>query len=248
MKEVNAQGGIEANTPPREPRSIPAPAPGAAAFDLRTRVLIRLTGWLLFALARTWRVRVHGRKALLARRAEDARVVVTLWHGQLLPVSWAQRQPTRAMISEHRDGEMIAHIVGLMGIGSIRGSSSRGGARALLECARVLRSGADVAITPDGPRGPRHSFAPGALIVAFRAQTVIVPIGAHVDRAWRLRSWDQFEIPKPFARVTMVYGTPLPVAGADVREVSARTGEFAAAMEAVTAEAARLARWGVAPP
>jgi lysophospholipid acyltransferase (LPLAT)-like uncharacterized protein len=109
---------------------------------------------------------------------------------------------------------------------------------------RVLRAGSDIAITPDGPRGPRHTFAPGALIVAFRAQVPIVPIGMHVDRSWRLHSWDQFEVPKPFARITVVYGAPLSVSGDDARDVSARTEEFAAAMHTVAARAAALAeRW-----
>ena len=231
----------ETGTPPREARSTPGAEADTRTLDVRRRLVVRVVGWLVFALGRTWRVRVYGRQALLSRRAHDARVVVTLWHGQMLPVSWVQRQPTRAMISEHRDGEMMAHIVGMLGIASIRGSSSRGGARALLECAKVLRSGADVAITPDGPRGPRHSFAPGALVVAYRAQTSIVPVGVHVDRAWRLRSWDQFEIPKPFARVTVVYGTPQRVEGADMRAAMARTVEFENAMTAVATRAAVLA-------
>lgn len=228
-------------TPRREPPSVPPRAPDAPPLPLRTRLLIRAAGWLIFALGGTWRVRVYGREWMLARRPDDPRLIVTLWHGQLLPVSWSQRQPTRAIISEHRDGELIAHLVGKLGIGSVRGSTTRGGARALLECVRALRDGSDIAITPDGPRGPRYSFAPGALIVAYRAQVPIVPIGMHIDRSWRLRSWDQFEVPKPFARITVVYGSPLSVIGDDARDASARTDEFATAMHTVAARAAALA-------
>lgn len=175
----------------------------------------------------------------MQRERGDPRVVFTLWHGQMLPILWAHRQPTGVLISEHRDGEIIAQIIRRFGFFGIRGSSSRGGARALLECVQVLRAGADVAITPDGPRGPRHSFAPGALVVAYRAGAQHVSIVSQADRVWRLRSWDGFEIPKPFARVTVVYGAPRAVVGADVREVSERTSEFAAAMEEAT-ERARL--------
>ncbi|MEQ1691148.1 MAG: lysophospholipid acyltransferase family protein [Gemmatimonas sp.] len=242
MKEVMETTGAVTASPAREARITLAADAGAAPLDIRTRVLRWLAGWLVFALGSTWRVRAHGRHELLARRAEDARVVWTFWHGQILMAAWAHRQTARAMISEHRDGGMIADVVARLGIGSIRGSSSRGGARALLEAVRVLRAGEDVAVTPDGPRGPRHSFAPGALIVAYRAQCAIVPIGVHVDRVWRLGSWDQFEIPKPFARVTVYYGAPIPVTGDDVRAVSTRTDEFAATLHATVARAATLAQ------
>jgi len=217
------------------------------SLDLKTRVLIRLGGWCLRLLGATWRVQVHGRDALLARAPLDARVVHVLWHGQMLPILWAHRQWTGVLISEHRDGEIIAQIVSRFGFYGIRGSTTRGGARALLECVQALKAGADVAITPDGPRGPRHSFAPGALVVAFRAGASIVPIVAHVSRRWTLRSWDAFEIPKPFARVTIVYGEPLRVAATDVREASLQTELFAASMEACLMQAAtRAAGSGIA--
>jgi lysophospholipid acyltransferase (LPLAT)-like uncharacterized protein len=111
----------------------------------------------------------------------------------------------------------------------------------LLEGVRLLRTGTDVAITPDGPRGPLHSYAPGALLLAYRAGVTIVPIVAHVDRAWRLRSWDAFVIPKPFARVTIVYGTPTAVEGADAREVANKVDQFAARMHEASATARDLA-------
>ena len=173
---------------------------------------------------------MQGRDDLLRRAAGDARVVLTLWHGQMLPILWAHRQPTGVMISEHRDGEIIASLVARFGFFAIRGSSSRGGTRALLAAVQALREGADVAITPDGPRGPRRSFAPGALVVAFRAAVNIVPIVAHVDRAWTFSTWDAFELPKPFARVTILYGAPRAVIAENVRELSLRTSQFAEMM------------------
>ena len=230
--------GLETPSPSRG--SVPASTATPSPLDLRTRLTIRLAGVVLRVLGWTWRVTVHGRETLLSRRPTDPRVVLALWHGQMLPLLWAHRQPTGVMISEHRDGEIIARVVGMFGFFGVRGSTSRGGARALLECVQVLRAGADIAITPDGPRGPRHNFAPGALIVAFRARVMIVPLVAHVSRSWRLRSWDAFEIPKPFARVTIVYGAPRQVEGTDVRDVSERVGEFAEAMQGETARAQRL--------
>ncbi len=228
----------ERNVPDREP---PAPRTSAAAFDWRTRLAIRLGTWVLYALGATWRVRVHGRQALLERAPDASRVVLSLWHGQMLPLLWAHRQPTGVMISEHKDGEIIARIVGTFGFFGVRGSSSRGGTRALLEAVQVLRRGADMAITPDGPRGPRYSYAPGALVLAHRAGVPVVTLVAHIDRKWQLGSWDGFEIPKPFARVTIEYGEPVTVDDADVRGAASRTEEFAQRMRDAVARVHLLA-------
>jgi lysophospholipid acyltransferase (LPLAT)-like uncharacterized protein len=213
----------ERNVPPRN--AVIAPRTDVA-LDMRTRVAMRAGELLLRVLGATWRVRVFGREALLARAIGDPRVVYTLWHGQMLPVVWAHRQPTSVIVSEHRDGEIIARILGRLGFGTVRGSSSRGGARALLEAIQVLKQGIDLAITPDGPRGPRHAYAPGALLAAFRAGAALIPIVAHVDRKWQLRSWDRFEIPKPFARITVLYGTPVVPIAADARAAAELTGMF----------------------
>jgi hypothetical protein len=218
-----------------------------ASLDWRTRIAIRLGTWVLYALGATWRVTVHGRQGLLKRSPQASRVVLTLWHGQMHPLLWAHRQPTGVLISEHRDGEIIARIVGTFGFFGVRGSSSRGGTRALLEAVQVLKRGADMAITPDGPRGPRHSFAAGALVLAYRAGVPVVSLVAHVDRKWQLRSWDGFEIPKPFARVTIEYGDPIYLNEADLRTVTGRTPEFAQRMEEALARVERLAAGRLAP-
>ncbi len=213
----------------------------APSLDWRTRVAIRLGTWVLYALGSTWRVQVHGRQALLDRAPDASRVVLTLWHGQMLPLLWAHRQPTGVIISEHKDGEIIARIVETFGFFGVRGSSSRGGTRALLEAVQVLKRGADMAITPDGPRGPRYRFAPGALVLAHRAGAPVVSLVAHVNRKWQLRSWDGFEIPKPFARVTIEYGEPVMLSDPDVRAAAARTEEFAQRMREALARVEALA-------
>ncbi len=214
----------------------------AAVLAWRTRIAITLSTWVLYALGATWRVKVHGRQALLDRAPDAPRVVLMLWHGQMLPLLWAHRQPTGVMISEHRDGEIIARIVSRFGFFGVRGSSSRGGTRALLEAVQVLKRGADMAITPDGPRGPRYSFAAGALVLAHRAGAPVISLVAHVDRKWQLRSWDGFEIPKPFARVTIEYGEPVMLGEADVRAVAARTSEFAERMRQALARVETLSK------
>ncbi len=212
-------------TPTKSPERKPV------VLDWRTRAAIVLGGAVLRLLGTTWRVRVHGHEALLARPAGTGPVVFTLWHGQMLPLLWGHPFRTGVIISEHKDGEIISRIVAMFGMFGVRGSSSRGGTRALLEAAQVVKRGTDMAFTPDGPRGPRHSFAPGALILAHRAEVPIVTITGHVDRKWQLGSWDGFEIPKPFARVTVLYGAPRVLDDPDVRTASERTAEFAQYMQ-----------------
>jgi len=195
---------------------------------------------VLRALARTWRVHEVGRGGWNARRAAGQGTVVALWHGQMLTMLSHHRDLGIAiLISEHRDGEIIARIAHAFGCATVRGSTSRGGARALLALAGALKHGTDVAVTPDGPRGPRHTFAPGALVAAQRAGVPVVGMVAHADRAWRLKSWDQFEIPKPFARITIAYTAPFTVPGRTPAEAASATGAFAGEMDGL-AERARL--------
>jgi lysophospholipid acyltransferase (LPLAT)-like uncharacterized protein len=101
----------------------------------------------------------------------------------------------------------------------------------LLGIVRTLKEGNDVAITPDGPRGPARKFAQGAIVAANRAKAPIIPALAHVDRAWTLSSWDGFVIPKPFARITIAYGPPTFVEAATTREAAAQTSRFEGLMK-----------------
>jgi hypothetical protein len=188
-------------------------------------------------------VREVGREGWRARRASGGGVVVAIWHGQMLPlVAHHRDQGVAVLISEHRDGEIIARVVRAFGYATVRGSTSRGGGRALLELVGVLRRGREVCVTPDGPRGPRHAFAPGALIAAQRAGVPLVGVVAHVDRRWQLGSWDRFEIPKPFARITVAYGEPTPVPGETPREAAAAAPRFAAMMQELGRRAEAAAR------
>lgn len=202
------------------------------------RVAVGLGAILIRLLGMTWRIRIlHNRVANELSRADHIRVlreagpvVYTLWHGQMLPILYAHGVRTGILISEHKDGEIISRIAEYFGCFGVRGSSSKGGTRALLEAASTIKSGTPMAFTPDGPRGPRHSYAPGALILAHRTGVPIVSITAHASSAWRLGSWDRFEIPKPFSRVTVSYALPRWVGDSDVRAAAARAGEFGALM------------------
>ena len=214
-------------------------AAGEAKRERKLRWITRAGYHAIRAIARTWRIRVVHREPLDALRAAGAPVAFAFWHGQMLPLLYQHRDEGVAiLISSHRDGEIITRIAHRFGFRSVRGSTSRGGGRALLGLVRELESGGEVAVTPDGPRGPAEKFAPGALIAAQRSSAWIIPVAAVANRAWRLRSWDRFLVPKPFARVTVAYGEPTQVLAKTARDAELEAGRF----EALLADAATRAR------
>lgn len=177
---------------------------------------------VLRTLASTWRVRFLNPHVITDVHRSGARVIYALWHGSLLPLLWSHRDRDIAVIiSEHSDGEIIARIGIALGFRTVRGSTSRGAARALLGACREIETGHDLAVTVDGPRGPAGTVAPGAPVIAQRTGAAMVPVGAWASRAWRLKSWDRFMIPKPFARVTVAYDSPIRVAADAARDVTA---------------------------
>lgn len=168
--------------------------------------------------------------------------IFALWHGQLLPLLWHhRRQGISLVISEHRDGERIARVATGLGYNLVRGSSTRGGGRALIQLSRVLESGKEAAITPDGPKGPARSVAQGVLVAAQRSGAAILPIAASADSAWRAKSWDSFLVPKPFARVTVAYSAPITIPDGTSDAALQRTEEVKAGIEIAERDAEALA-------
>jgi lysophospholipid acyltransferase (LPLAT)-like uncharacterized protein len=193
----------------------------------RSKAVLLLGRGFLQMLSRTWRVRVVNGEYVRDLRRTGRPFIFALWHGQLLPLLWHHREEgVLVLISEHRDGELVARAARSLGYGLIRGSSTRGAERALISLVRELQAGHEVAITPDGPRGPAMTFAPGALVAAQRSDSFILPVAASADRAWRLRSWDKFMIPKPFARVTVAYGAPAKVIATTSRAAAEERSRF----------------------
>jgi len=206
--------------------------------ERRVAWLSRLGLVLLWILGRTWRVRFTNSEVLHAEHAQGRGVILALWHGQLLPLLWANRRRHLAVIiSEHSDGEIIARVAIALGIHPVRGSTTRGAARALLGAAREVDAGYDLAITPDGPRGPARSVAPGALHIAQRTGAAVVPMSAAARRAWTLNSWDGFLIPKPFTRVVVTYGTPIRIDSDAARKAAEASNSLQLAIDAATAAA-----------
>lgn len=211
-------------------------APDDAPLGRRFRVaaISMLGGLVLRLLGMTWRVKREGQAAFDDMLAAQEPFIIVFWHGEIVPVTWVHRNRGFApLISRHADGEIIARIVEGLGYRTVRGSTSRGGVRALLETAQRVEEGITVGFTPDGPRGPRHVFAPGALIIAQRTGRPIVALGATASRAWRLRSWDRHLVPKPFATVTIRYSEPQFVQATNAREAERERPRFEALLNAL---------------
>lgn len=164
---------------------------------------------LLFA---TVRFEVVGELDFRRRPATGPPCIFVLWHGRLLPLTYLhRRQGIATLISTSSDGEYIARVVRGWGYETARGSSTRHGAAGLRQLMRWAREGRSIAITPDGPRGPREVMKLGAVVAAQRTGLPMVPTVAGADRAWRFGSWDRFLVPKPFATVRVAYGEPIHV-------------------------------------
>ena len=142
-------------------------------------------------------------------------VVGVTWHNRLLffPVVFprAIRKKTVAVVSASRDGQYIADLIKCFGLRAARGSSSKAGMNAQLEAARALKDGYNVSFTPDGPRGPRYHMSKGPIHLASLHGTSVLPVAVNASRYWECRSWDRFQIPKPFCKLTLVIGKPIAI-------------------------------------
>jgi lysophospholipid acyltransferase (LPLAT)-like uncharacterized protein len=183
----------------------------------------------------------------LQKNAEQERFVVAFWHGDIFymaPLMMRHRHEGafHIMASRSRDGALAAKFISMCGAHMIRGSSSRGGGRALLEMLHSLAPGDHLALALDGPRGPRHRVTNlGAIHLASRSGLPILPMAARTPSKWQLRSWDRMEIPKPFAKIEAVYGELIYVpADADKETLHAKRLELEEKMVAMKNEAGAM--------
>jgi lysophospholipid acyltransferase (LPLAT)-like uncharacterized protein len=169
---------------------------------------------VIAALGATWRWRVDGLHHYDAVIASGHQPIMAFWHGRILPGTVFFRDRGIVVItSENFDGEWIARIIQRFGYGTARGSSSRGGIRALVQLRHDLGDGRPVAFTLDGPRGPARVAQPGAVWLAGATGHPVLPFHIEADRSWTIRSWDKTQVPKPFSHVAVVLGEPLFVEG-----------------------------------
>lgn len=208
-------------------------------------VLSLLAAGFLRGLRATLRLRHHGDGELRAWEREGKPFILAFWHRHLLLMPYAYRgRRISVLVSQSRDGELIARTVARLGIDSSRGSSSRGGMAGMRALLRKAADGWDIAFTPDGPRGPLREVQPGVILAAAATGLPIQPVAIAASRAKLLRSWDRFIVPLPFAAVHFVYGEPLVVERRGNLEAAA--AELKARLDAAEEAAERWAG-GVLP-
>jgi len=156
--------------------------------------------------------------------------IMACWHGELLMIPHAYtkyRKPphVKLLIPEHFDGNLIAKTLNFFKFETIRGSSSRGGTKALIASIKEIKNGYDLGITPDGPKGPRHEVADGIVVMAQKAKVNIVLVEIKASKFWQLKSWDGFVIPKPFGTITYYISDLIDVSEMSLNEAKSNIRE-----------------------
>jgi lysophospholipid acyltransferase (LPLAT)-like uncharacterized protein len=182
----------------------------------RARTLLAFGFGLYRLWARTLRLQVEDPHNVV-EFVRNQPVIFAIWHNRLLmlPRVFDPSFPTRqsfGLISASRDGDFIASFIERSGYGTIRGSSSRKGMLALRQLVDTLAAGSNVLLTPDGPRGPVYQASQGVVFLAQKSGAPIVPIHMEYSGSWRLKSWDRFVVPRPFATLRAIFGAPLVIA------------------------------------
>jgi lysophospholipid acyltransferase (LPLAT)-like uncharacterized protein len=185
----------------------------------KTKLVAWVASLAMRVIGRTCRIVFHDKSGIVARPPDHA-VIWCLWHNRIFLIPWYHRRiwktrPASVLTSPSGDGAMIAATCGHFNIGAVRGSSNKNGARALVEMRSELKKGHDVTFTPDGPRGPRYVIAPGVAKLAAITGFPVIPIHVTYEKAWRLKSWDGFFIPRPFSKVEISYDEPVVLANGD---------------------------------
>jgi lysophospholipid acyltransferase (LPLAT)-like uncharacterized protein len=174
---------------------------------VRPAVLSRFAYWLVRLFGATWRIKVLNEEKLLALK--EGKVYCT-WHGRSLIGSIQYRKRGFwVIISKSKDGDIQTHIFEKLGFKVIRGSTGRGGERALIESIRELRKGESMAITPDGPRGPNKVVQGGVMVMAKKAGSWLIPCGVSARPRILVKSWDRYMVPLPFAKGLVIFGDPM---------------------------------------
>lgn len=186
------------------------------------------------------RVTYHCAPGVAPYRNGQQPAIYCFWHGRMImqPFIRPHNRRMHVLVSLHRDGAFIGTIMRCFGIHAISGSKSRGGARAMRAMLQQARRGDNIAITPDGPRGPAQRAESGAVYLAARSGHAIVPITFAATRHVRFRSWDRFMLPKPFGRIHFALGAPMHVpAKADAATLARLTGELENTLNILTRQA-----------
>jgi lysophospholipid acyltransferase (LPLAT)-like uncharacterized protein len=224
---------------------------------IRDPRMIAIAGWvgsrLVHALASTLRMdyRSLGRVPVDPFAApRSGHFIYALWHENfLIPISRFGNPRIAALVSSHADGQILGSLIRSSGMHVIRGSTSRGGVAAVRQLLRDHLDYQHLAVTPDGPRGPRRRVQPGIIYLASRTGMQIVPVGVGFQNPWRVNSWDTLAVPRPFSRVRCLFGEPLRIPP-DVRldALSASLEHVQDELDRITRTAEEWAEHGDLPP
>ncbi len=178
----------------------------------RARWLIAFGFHLLQLWARTLRFEIDDRAGIVGKPVRK-NFIGALWHNRLLIFPFVlcrffSDRRGAALISASRDGDLLTDAIKRFGFDVVRGSSSRLGASAILQLTNILASGGDVVITPDGPRGPPYELGPGVIFLAQKSGAAVLPVNMEYSSCWRIKSWDRFIVPRPFAKVRVLIAQP----------------------------------------
>jgi len=186
-------------------------------------VLLWLIAWIMRIYAWTLRTRYLNAEKYSSEQ-EFPTVIFTMWHNRILFLAslsnMSMRRHCTVLISNSRDGEYITGIARQFGVEPVRGSSSKGALHALHELSDAIEGNRSPIITLDGPRGPKYTPHPGAVMLALRHGVPIVPFSINAESYWQLRSWDNLQIPRPFSKVEFIFGQPLHIEKGTPRETA----------------------------
>ena len=179
----------------------------------RARLLVGVGYRLVQIWVRTLRFELDDRGGVVQAGIKQP-FIFAVWHNRLLLLPSVFRRflsarHAAALISASADGDLLAALVERFGYGTVRGSSSRKGASALLRLAEVFADGTHIVITPDGPRGPVYQLDQGIIFLAQKCDASVVPANMEYSSCWRFKSWDRFILPRPFSKVRVIFGAPL---------------------------------------
>lgn len=203
-----------------------------ADYSFKDRLVIRAAGIVFYLLIRligsTLRFQVEGVNALDDKNRDYDQPIMCTWHNRIFAGMYFMRyRGIVVMSSISFDAEYTARCIQRLGFGIVKGSSTRGGTRALVEMIRVMKRGVPITFTADGPRGPIYVAKPGPPMLAKKTGNPMVPVSVALEKHWTIKSWDRFQIPKPFTRVNMIFGDPIFVpADADDTELEAKRQEM----------------------
>jgi lysophospholipid acyltransferase (LPLAT)-like uncharacterized protein len=214
-------------------------------YSFRDRILIRAADLTFYAaiklIGSTIRWEITGLENVDLVSKADHTPIYCLWHDRIFAGTYFLRHREIVVItSQSLDGEYIARFLKRFGFGTVRGSSSRGGVKALVEMIRLMRDGLPMAFTVDGPRGPRYVAKSGPVFLAKKTGNPLLPFTVECASFWTVGSWDKMQIPKPFTRARFIMAEPVYVPrDANDVEVESKVGELQRSLDELVAEGRR---------